>query len=99
MVTDRTRWMERLSRWLIKASAKGIPVLGICFGHQIIAQTFGGKVDFHPQGKELGMVNILLTPAGQADPLFVGLEKTFRQPCAHSQSALKLPAGAILLAL
>lgn len=41
------------------------PVVGICFGHQIIARTLGGTVAINPGGWETGVVNIDLTPAGR----------------------------------
>ena len=32
----------------------GVPMVGICFGHQIIAQALGGKVEKHPDGWAVG---------------------------------------------
>jgi GMP synthase-like glutamine amidotransferase len=50
-------WIEQELAWLRRADAAGIPVLGICFGAQLLAAAFGGTVE--PMGrKELGWVTI-----------------------------------------
>ena len=48
----------------------GIPLLGICYGHQLIAQTLGGEVKPGSQ-KEYGLA--FITPQNES-PLFIGLE-------------------------
>ncbi len=97
-VTDHTPWMEHLATWLREALEAGHPTLGVCFGHQILAYAAGGTVADHPQGQELGSVEITLTEEGKKDPLFTGLPETFPVHVNHAQTVQSLPPGAQLLA-
>ncbi len=49
MVTDREPWSERTAEWLRGAHRAQLPLLGICYGHQLMAHALGGVVDFHPK--------------------------------------------------
>jgi len=97
-VTDNLPWMEKTSQWLHKAAAKQIPVLGICFGHQLLAHTFGGMVGFNPAGWELGNVRIRLNKPAEKDPLFSVLPLSFIVHASHAQTVLQLPPEAVALA-
>lgn len=97
MVTDREPWSEALAAWIRQASAKGLPLLGICYGHQLIAHALGGQVGFRPDGIELGSHLIELKQAASSDPLFSKLPDTFAANLVHAQSVDKLPPQAILL--
>ncbi len=89
----------RKSEELIKRAAdKGVPIFGICFGHQLLAQTFGGKVEKCPRGWELGTVSVSVNPKVQDDPLFAGLPKQFNVQQSHGDVVSELPSGAICLA-
>ncbi len=44
-VYDDTPWMQPLRDWLIAARAAAKPMFGVCFGHQIMADVFGGKAE------------------------------------------------------
>jgi len=44
-VYDETAWMQPLRDWLISARAANKPLFGVCFGHQIMADVFGGKAE------------------------------------------------------
>ena len=44
-VYDETPWMAPLRDWLQAAKAVGKPLFGVCFGHQIMADVFGGKAE------------------------------------------------------
>lgn len=98
MVTDYEDWSVMLSNWLIDNASKNIPTLGICYGHQLLADTLGGVVDYHPKGQELGTVKIELTEEGKRDPLLGHLPEVFLAHVAHSQTVLKLPVNARILA-
>ncbi len=98
MVTDLEPWSIRLESWLRKISEFNIPVLGICYGHQVIARAFGGDVNYHADGHEIGSAKIFMTQAGEQDPLMGILPSQFDAYVAHSQSVIKLPKGATLLA-
>jgi GMP synthase-like glutamine amidotransferase len=47
-------FIEPLEEFIRKAYAEGVPMVGICFGHQIIAQALGGKVEKFTGGWQVG---------------------------------------------
>ena len=98
MVTDRHPWSERTAAWLRDAAHAGMPLLGICYGHQLIAHALGGEVGDNPAGREMGTVHLDVLPAAAKDPLFSGLPERFPAQATHLQSVLRLPEGAHVLA-
>jgi GMP synthase (glutamine-hydrolysing) len=98
MVTAGDAWMQRSADWLAQAVAAGRPVLGICFGHQLLAHALGGRVLNNPRGVEVGTVPLALEPAAVGDPLFSGLAEPLRVHVSHLQSVTELPPGARRLA-
>lgn len=98
MVTEETDWMKRLSAELVALSEQHIPILGICFGHQLLAYAFGGKAGYNPNGLEVGTVNITRSAESEHDPLFSSLPKQFLAQTIHFQTVLTLPENAVLLA-
>lgn len=98
MVTDHDPWSERLAHWLRRCVQAETPVLGICYGHQLLAYAMGGQVGYHPGGLELGTHDIHLHAAAGDDDLFRPLPPSFPAQLVHAQSVMKLPPGAVLLA-
>jgi GMP synthase (glutamine-hydrolysing) len=94
-VTERAPWMlraERLVRAIVDAR---VPLLGVCFGHQMIAQALGGSVERNPRGREIGTVRVTRVAD---DPIFAGLPRTFDGNATHVDAVTRLPRGARLLA-
>ncbi|HVU75489.1 MAG TPA: gamma-glutamyl-gamma-aminobutyrate hydrolase family protein [Candidatus Paceibacterota bacterium] len=75
-----------------------IPLLGICYGHQIIAELREGNVTNDHSQKKVGTFEVSLTEAGTHDPLFSLLPADFYAQYGHKDSATTLPKGAELLA-
>lgn len=98
MVTDRAPWSEHVAAWLRLGVQAEVPILGICYGHQLLAHATGGTVDYHPHGIELGSHGIDLHAAAQQDALFAHMPAHFTAQLVHSQSARALPEGAVVLA-
>ncbi|WP_027390824.1 glutamine amidotransferase [Chrysiogenes arsenatis] len=98
MVTDALPWSEAIAHWLPSIVQARIPVLGICYGHQLLAHAMGGIAGYHPAGQEIGTVAISRLPAATSDPLFCHAPLTFLGHTTHSQTVLKLPANAVALA-
>lgn len=81
---------------LIRECARtSVPVLGLCLGAQLIARAFGQRV-YRFGGLEVGYPTIHLTPAGQGDPLFHGIDPEQRVMQMHEDS-FDLPQEAVLL--
>ena len=98
MITDNHAWMKRAEKWVREAVASGIPFLGICFGHQLLASALGGTVADNPNGIEVGSVDIHLQPHSSSDKLFADMPKIIPSHVSHRQSVLKIPPGAVHLA-
>jgi len=98
MVSAREDWSERTAEWLAKAVGKGIPVLGVCYGHQLLAHALGGRVGPNPAGRQIGTVTAQLENASQDDPLLGHLPNSFAAQTSHSEVVLELPPGAEQLA-
>ncbi len=94
-VTTRDPWMLRTEAYLRRAVAGGTPVLGICFGHQMLAQALGGGVRKNPRGREMGTVELELC---EDDPLFDVPERPLAVNMSHVDSVVRVPPGATALA-
>ncbi|TMA29035.1 MAG: GMP synthase [Deltaproteobacteria bacterium] len=98
-VTEKAPWMLRLGDDLLRIGARGVPVLGVCFGHQLLARAAGGEVVLNPRGREIGTVHVQLTEAGRRDPLFAWAGQTdIEVQATHLDAVDPLPRGATLLA-
>jgi GMP synthase (glutamine-hydrolysing) len=97
MVTDREPWSETLAEWIRQAASMDTPLLGICYGHQLIAHALGGRVGYRNDGIELGSHLIELQREADSDPLFSQLPPQFEAHLVHAQSVLQLPPQATLL--
>ena len=97
-VTDQEPWNFTAADFIKDAVAAEIPVLGVCYGHQLLAWAFAGEVGFHPAGREIGSVDITLSAAANDDLLFAGMPATLKTQVSHQQSVLSLPPGAVHLA-
>lgn len=93
---DQDAWMPRAGRFLVDAAEAGKPVLGVCFGHQLIARALGGKVEKNPRGREIGTIEVALTDAGRAHPV-LGEVPGGVFHATHEDAVTALPPGATLL--
>lgn len=98
MVTERLEWSERCAGWLRAAAQAEVPMLGICYGHQLLAHALGGDVGDNPAGRRMGTCEVELLQAAAEDPLFAGLPSRFPAHMTHVQVALRLPPEAVALA-
>jgi len=96
-VVDPEPWMDEAAAYLLEA-ARTRPVLGVCFGHQLLARALGARVERNPRGREAGTVPVRLTEEGERDPLFAGLASPLLVQQTHEDHVAALPAGATLLA-
>lgn len=98
MITEQQGWMISTQKWLMQV-IEYLPTLGVCFGHQLLADMLGGEVTYNPKGRNMGMDVCELTSAGSNDPLFeFTQDKKYNTWVSHLQSVNQLPHGAIRLA-
>lgn len=75
----RTGWMEELSDWILRCSETKTPMLGLCFGHQMIGHTFGGEV-FKRDIPEVGVKKVAIE---NTLGLFNGFDSSFEAFVSH----------------
>jgi GMP synthase-like glutamine amidotransferase len=88
-------WLAAEKEFLTRAVEAEVPVLGICLGVQMLADTLGGKALTGERGIEAGVMTVNLTPAGRGDPVVSQLDGPV--PVWHGDT-FELPPGATLLA-
>ena len=97
-VYDAADWMVEIEEEMKNIQSSQIPVLGICFGHQLIARCFGGEVELNPKGWELGAYPIQFTAVGKRSELFSDMEDNAIVYESHQDIVTILPENAIELA-
>lgn len=98
MVTDHADWSERTAAWIRGAVEQALPLLGVCYGHQLMAYALGGEVGDNPNGWERGLQQLEAAADYEQEPLMAGLPPHFSAWLSHRQSVLTPPVGATVLA-
>lgn len=98
MVTDKEAWSERTAQWLKQAFLAEVPLLGICYGQQLLAYALGGSVGDLKAGREFGTFYVDPLPEAVNDPLLHHIRGPFLAHLSHRQTALTLPANTQVLA-
>lgn len=76
-------WMEAGVELVRLAHGRRLPLLGICFGHQLIGAAFGGSVVKNPSGWEVSTRAVRMTDRGRRDALFDGMPDAFDVNFSH----------------
>ena len=97
-VMDNDQWISNLKNEIVYAYNNSIPILGICFGHQIISSALGGIVKKNKKGWELGSFKIEFNNKGKDSLLFKNINFNDYFYFSHEDVVLSLPQGAIELA-
>lgn len=93
-VTEALPWKDTVSAYLRQLVKADVPVLGICFGHQLLAHALGGRVSRNPNGREMGSALLTLLE----DDAVLGARGSFSVNNTHVDSVIELPPGARVLA-
>jgi len=78
---------------------RDFPCLAICFGHQLMVELMGGKVEADAEQAETGILEIFLTPEGKKAPIYDGMPEAFYAVLGHKDSVTKLPNDFVVLAM
>ncbi len=97
-VSESPSWMEDGLQWIREALNAELPVLGICFGHQMLAHAAGGRVGFNPRGMEIGTTAVRFNRHKKGDLLFGTFDDELILAVSHRQTVLRLPENAFHLA-
>ena len=97
-VYDNLDWLNNFKIKLLEAINMKKPILGICFGHQLLADVLGGAVKKNNLGWEVGYAPIQLSPFGQNSKLFNNFPNLFFAAETHQDIVEKLNKKCKLLA-
>lgn len=78
--------------------AQDFPTLGICFGHQVLANGLGVTVGHDTNQAKTGTHTVALTSEGRKDKIFGLLPEQFDAQYGHKDSLTEIPFDAVLLA-
>lgn len=92
-LTEPQPWMARAAERLAELVRRETPLLGICFGHQLLGHALGGRVALNPLGREMGTVPYT---ARIHDPV-LGPPGSWLVNSTHLDSVVELPPGAVVL--
>ena len=91
-------WLERALDTLREIHHVAKPTFASCWGFQAMARALGGRCVNDLANAEVGTIELTLTAAGRADPLFGELPPVFAAQAGHEDRVTELPSDAVLLA-
>ncbi|ATQ43696.1 glutamine amidotransferase-related protein [Caulobacter mirabilis] len=91
-VYDDDPWIPALKRFLQDTSG-GAPIVGVCFGHQIMAEAFGGRVVKSPKGWGLGLHQYDIAAAQP----WMDAATPIRLPVSHQDQVVEIGLGAVVV--
>jgi len=94
---DNVGFLQQERDRVLEAIDAGVPVLGICLGHQLLAHWLGGSVERSPQF-EVGWLVVTLSDTSLEDPLLEGLDPQYHAFLWHWDQVAELPPGGVNLA-
>ncbi|MFT4581200.1 MAG: GMP synthase-like glutamine amidotransferase [Gammaproteobacteria bacterium] len=94
---DTEQWIRSLEQFIVGLVDGGQPLVGICFGHQVIAQALGGKVEKSDHGWGIGLRRYRTAEYPMHDWMHPPAEE-FTVPVCHQDQVSELPQQAQLLA-
>ncbi len=92
-VYDSDSWISHLQSWIVDFHQQNAKLIGICFGHQIIAHSLGGRAAKSPRGWGVGVHTCELI-----DPLKPTKQSELSMLYSHQDQVQVLPPSAQLLA-
>jgi GMP synthase (glutamine-hydrolysing) len=101
--TDTAPWISKLDELIRTCLDRGIPILGVCYGHQAIARVLGGANDGSRNVRrsatpEIGWTEIRRIRGRAGRDLLDGLPEVFHSFSVHYDEVSPLPPGSTLLA-
>lgn len=84
-------WIAPLEELIREAMGEGKKLIGICFGHQIMAQALGGRVEKSDKGLGVGLLTYRVTDAA-------GDEQIYNLHAWHQDQVVEVPPGAEIIA-
>ncbi|MGZ4495175.1 MAG: type 1 glutamine amidotransferase [Nocardioides sp.] len=91
-------WLTRVKELVRSAASDGVPVLGVCLGHQLAAVALGGTVEVNPRGQQVGVLPVGWTDAAGDDPLLGPLAGPARAVQWNNDVVSAVPPGTVELA-
>lgn len=92
---ENTHWIIKLKEFIRKLQKKNKKIIGICFGHQIIAEALGGKVEKNLKGWGVGLVN---SKVDVYQSWMVPETTSYSLLASHQDQVIILPKDAIRIA-
>jgi GMP synthase-like glutamine amidotransferase len=94
-VYEEHAWIPLLERFIRSLVGSGRPLVGLCFGHQVMAQALGGIAERSGEGWGVGVRRYRThAKADWMEPLMT----EFNVPVCHQDQVTRLPSGASVLA-
>ncbi len=93
-VNDDYQWIRDLEGFVREVADSGVPFVGICFGHQLIARALGGSVVRSERGWGVGVKEVELAPDLEWTESANG---SYRVVNSHADQVETLPPGAKVL--